>query len=197
MLDKKILIIGGGGIGSYLVAELNDVVAYEQISPYTKFCVADADIVELKQLRYQKFDEAGKNKAKSLKKMYDKILDIQAYDKRITREGQLIGFGIIILCVDNEKTRKLVMDYCYKTNKEFIDLRATGRRIFALPKQRLQKDSLKFVDEEDNREYSCQEKEDKEQGRIQLGNRIVARIGVQMLLNLLRGHSNKILSVVI
>ena len=129
--------------------------------------------------------------------MYDKILDIQAYDKRITREGQLVGFDIIILCVDNEKTRKLVMDYCYKTNKEFIDLRATGRRIFALPKQRLQKDSLKFVDEEDNREYSCQEKEDKEQGRIQLGNRIVARIGVQLLLNLLRGHSNKILSVVI
>ena len=196
--DQKILIIGAGGISSYFVAELNDLVRQMQICAYTKFTIADADIVELEQLRYQKFsiENAGDNKAKALKKNYPD-LGITAWDKRIESKKDLRAFDIIILCVDNEQTRQLVIEYCYKAGKEFLDLRATGRRIFALPKQRELKDSLKYVDVEDKREYSCQEKEDLVQGRIQLGNRIIARIGSQMLLNLLREHSNKIISVVI
>jgi len=46
---------------------------------------------------------------------------------------------------------------------------------------------MKYVDETDMGEYSCQEKEDIRLGKIQKGNKIIAMIGIQMLLNNLRG----------
>jgi len=66
-----------------------------------------------------------------------------------------------------------------------------------MPKSEYLKDNLKFIDESDTFQYSCQEKEDLESGTIQWGNRIVAHVGIQMLLNLVRGKGNKILNVVI
>lgn len=190
----KILQIGCGGIGSFLIPEIMECIEQEQIDADTIIDIADSDIAEIEQIKYQNFkiNEIGMNKALALGKRFE----VKAIAERVEKESQLKGYDIIILCVDNERTRELVISYCHKNNKEFLDLRATGRKIFVMPKTTLE-NNIKFVDSKDLNEYGCQDKTDLEKGLIQKGNKIVALIGVQMLLNLLRGHSNRTISVTI
>ena len=54
MEDKKILIVGAGGIGSWLCYFLHDLQEHDQLNN-TWITVADGDTVEKKNLRYQKF----------------------------------------------------------------------------------------------------------------------------------------------
>ncbi|MFC1588447.1 ThiF family adenylyltransferase [Planctomycetota bacterium] len=194
----RILQIGCGGIGSYLIQEISECIEQGQINPYTKITIADNDIAEIDQLKYQNFniDEVGQTKAKTLAIRYADS-GIQAINNRITKEEQLKNYDVIILCVDNERTREKVIQYCHKYGKEFIDLRATGRRLFAMPKEATLEMNMKYVDSQDMNEYSCQDQADLDKEFIQKGNKIVAMIGVQMLLNLLRGHNNKIISMVV
>jgi len=194
---QKILIIGCGGIGSYLIEHICDKMKKQQIDEYTKFEIADDDMVEIAQINYQNFkmQEIGMSKSKALAKRF-KDYGLWAIERRIDKDKWLEGYDLIILCVDNEKTRKMVIEYCHTNYTEFLDLRATGRKYFAMPKTNL-KENLKFIDSKDKKEYSCQEKEDLKKGLYQMGNEIVAKIGTQMLLNLLRGHSNRIINGVI
>ena len=76
-------------------------------------------------------------------------------------------------------------------------MRATGRKIFAMPKEHRLDDNLKFVDSKDLKEYGCQDKADLDMGRIQKGYKIVSMLGVQMLLNIIRGHNNRTISMVV
>jgi len=197
----KILQIGCGGIGSFYCEELYQCILQEQIPFGTEISIADSDIAEYEQMKYQNFSlkELGKNKAENLAKRFviDNAKVFTSIAKRITSENQLKGFEIIIMCVDNEPTRKMVIKYCHGNGIEFLDLRATGRRLFAMPKAVTFEENIKFVDCQDTIEYSCQEQKDREQGLIQKGNKIVALVGIQMTLNLLRGHRNRILNVVI
>ena len=197
MKINKVLIIGVGGIGSYLVEHICDKINNQQIDKYIKFEIADNDMVEIMQVDYQNFhlNEVGMSKSKALAKRF-KNNELVAIEKRVEIVKWLGGYDMIILCVDNHKTRKMVVEYCYKYGVEFLDLRATGRRFFAMPKTNLN-ENLKFIDSKDKKEYSCQEKEDLKKELYQMGNEIVAKIGTQMLLNLLRGHSNRIINGVI
>jgi len=195
----KVLIIGCGGIGSFLVRELADAIRWGQFEGVAD--LADPDVVEFRQLRYQNFTEAdvGRNKAEALAERYNRELGadvFRAVPTRIAKPSQLKGYDLVVLCVDNDPTRKLVIEHAHRNGVEFLDLRATGRRVFAVPKLTL-KENLKFVDAGDRAEYSCQEGADLKNGRINLGNRIVAVIGAQMLLNLTRGHKNRIVSLVV
>ncbi len=192
----KILICGAGGIGSWLIEEICLCIEQGQIDAFTEITLADNDMVELSQVKYQNFplEDAGKNKAKALASRFSDY-GIKASSKRIEKISQLKGFDIIVLCVDNQKARDLVIRYCHKNHKEFIDLRATGRTMFAMPKLKKLADNLKFVDAKDTKEYSCQEQADLDKGFIQKGNKVVAQLGNQMLLNLLRGHGNRMFSL--
>lgn len=197
--QMKILQIGAGGIGSFLAREVIECVEQEQIDSMIDYTIADDDLVEVNQITYQNFlfSDAGKNKAealaKRLKVFADGVAWITPIKRRIEKEAQLRGYNIIILCVDNNTVRRLVIDYCFKHNVEFLDLRAQGRNVFAMPK--IVK-SITFIDNDD-KTYSCQEPIDLKKGHIQKGNKIAATIGVQMLLNLLRGHTNRAINLVI
>ncbi|MFH2106504.1 MAG: ThiF family adenylyltransferase [Candidatus Micrarchaeota archaeon] len=187
----KILVVGAGGIGSWLVEEIAACMEQGQIDAFTEITVADNDIVEVEQVKYQNFqlEEAGMIKAKALAQRF-KAVGIKAKPERIEKESQLKGYDFIVMCVDNDITRELVIRHCHKEGTDFLDLRATGRHIFVMPKRSL-KQNLSFIDSQDKGEYSCQEEEDLEQGLVQKGNKIAAMIGLQMLLNSLRGHENK------
>jgi len=203
----KIILIGAGGVGAWFADELARQIENEQFEFDETIDIADPDIIELDQLRYQNFErsEIGENKANALAKRLNEMflnLDVdtdvfRAIPKRIEKERQLKGYDFFVLCVDNEATRDLVIRYCHRNGKEFIDLRATGRKIFAMPKLRTLEENLKFVDGADKEEYSCQNEKDLEKGRVQLGNKVVALIGVQMLMNFQRGHGNRIISTVV
>lgn len=188
MESSKVLVIGAGGIGSWLIQELAACIEQEQIFPNVQFCIADNDTAEMRQMKYQNFtkQDLGKNKAKALVSRFKK-LGFKSMQARIEHENQLDGYDVFLLCADNNIVRKLVFEYCHKNNKQFIDLRAEGRLVFAMPKSDLQRD-IGTLDLKDNASGSCQTREDLERGFIQKGNKISAMIGIQMLLNLLRNH---------
>jgi molybdopterin/thiamine biosynthesis adenylyltransferase len=194
----KILQIGVGGIGSNFIREVCECIEQELIGNFEDITIADSDIVELGQLKYQSFkvNEVGFNKSEVIAKRFAEF-GIKSIKERIVKEEQIKGFDLIILCVDNDKIREMVIKYAFKNGIEFLDLRATGRRVTALPKMGNVKDNLKYIDSNDTTEYSCQNAEDLEKGFIQKGNKIVALCGIQMLLNLMRGHNNKPISMVI
>jgi len=189
----KILIIGMGGEGSFLVKEIVECFDQEQMDPMVEITLADFDIVETKQclpLGYQNFSlkEAGKNKAEALSKRYEDYC-FNVLKTKIETAEQLKGTNLIILCVDNNKVRKLV----YESGIDYIDLRSTGRRVFCMPKNC---DEMKFLDD-DMKSYSCQEQSDLDKGFVQKGHKIASLIGIQMLLNHLRGHDNKTINLMI
>ncbi len=185
----NILIIGAGGIGSYIAEHIFENIEKAQLC--ANVTIADSDIVEADQIDYQNFtlNDVGKSKSKVIGKRYN----FNVIEKRINKPSQLKDFNMILLCVDNDKTREWVIKYCHKNKVEFIDLRATGRRIFAMPKTTL-KDNLRFVDD-DGKEYGCQDKADLDKGFVQMGNQVIAIWGCQMLLNYSRGHTNSKISM--
>ena len=65
---KKIMVIGAGGIGSFLIPLLNRVKEYE-------ITVWDNDIVEEKNLSYQDFnaEDVGKYKTDVMAMRYDTV----------------------------------------------------------------------------------------------------------------------------
>jgi molybdopterin/thiamine biosynthesis adenylyltransferase len=192
----RLLILGAGGIGSWFIEELCKSIDQEQIDPNIEITIADNDTVEVSQIRYQNFapEEAGLNKAQALAGRF-KAFGITAISKRIKTASQLKGYDFVVLCVDNDPTRELVINYAFSKNINFLDLRADGRRISAFPKMQLKEDNLKLVDVRDLTCYSCQDAASLRRGRIDKGNRIVGIIGMQMLLNHLRGLNNKIISL--
>ena len=118
---RKVLIIGVGGIGSYLTPLLHKTGLYD-------IHISDPDTVEVKNLSYQNFNTShiGAKKVRAL-------LDYDAIGSRkefpILTQDQLKGFDLIVCCADNLDVRRLVyrqgfQDDC--TNK-WLDLRAQGR----------------------------------------------------------------------
>ena len=159
-MNKKILIVGVGGIGSALISEIVECVKQEQISPEIEFDIADNDIVEIKNIKYQNFtaDDVGENKATCLANRYKNECWIEPINKRIETEKQLEGYDLIICCADNFVVRKLIFEYCHKNNVEFIDGRAEGRMIMVFPKMKglLLERSLETLDMKNNENLSCQ-----------------------------------------
>lgn len=192
----RILQIGAGGIGSYFTEEFCNAMYRCQIA--ADLVVADDDMVELEQIKYQNFsiDNIGANKAEALAYKF-KAFGVKAIKKKITRVMDLKDYDFIVLCVDNELARTMVVNHCFIHKKEFLDLRAEGRRISAFPKLARKEDNLAFIDQADSGSYSCQDKNSLKKGWIDLGNKTVAIIGVQMLLNSSRGLKNKPVNLVI
>ncbi len=186
----KILVIGCGGIGSFFMREWyqlfeNGVKGTEDIEVE----IVDGDEVEEKNLRYQNFEieELEMNKAEAISTRYG----FPFQNKYIESEDKLKGYDIIILAVDNGKLRKLVYEYVEDKNIYYIDLRSEGRAVsvFTTHKTNDLKYMMTTIDPEAP-STSCQLKFELDNGIIQVGNRIVANIGVQMLLNKLRDKQN-------
>lgn len=197
------MVIGLGGEGSWFVKELMRYIELGVIPADLNLLLVDGDMVEpknIKPFQYYDMEDIGQNKAKATYNKYkdqDYGLNLSFMPERIVCNNALDIDGTdrtYILCVDNDYTRKLVIDYCYKNNHQFIDMRCSGSRYLILPKT-TQEESDKFISEENfNKEYSCQEAEffvkaDKHT-KYQLGHRISSLIGLQMLLNIIRGKRN-------
>ena len=115
-MNRKILIIGVGGIGSFLVSTLDKVGIYN-------ISVADPDIVESKNLTYQNFSKGhvGQNKASVIMDSYDSVTSFSKYP--VLTAKQMQGYDLVICCVDNLGLRRTL----YNTSIKWLDLRAQGR----------------------------------------------------------------------
>ena len=186
----NVLIIGAGGIGSYLIEYITEFMIKGLIRfSNVNITVTDFDKVEFKNLDYQNFkiEDVGKHKVVALNRRFGGFVPLK---KRINSDKNLEGYDLILLCVDNDVVRNMVYEYCYKYSKEFIDIRSEGKKVFCLPKGVKILEDLKFIDLKDTNSYSCQEKKDLDSGQIQFTNRVAASIGFQMFLNHLRKVPN-------
>tara|TARA_R110001592_G_scaffold64636_1_gene198514 strand:- start:2500 stop:3093 length:594 start_codon:yes stop_codon:yes gene_type:complete len=124
---RKILIIGAGGIGSYLIDTLDNLTGNgTHDSGLYEITVSDPDTVETKNITYQRFsaDDVGKNKALVMKNRYNMVVSGSKYP--IMVEDQLTGYDLVVCCVDNLHTRRML----YRANVEeikWLDLRSQGR----------------------------------------------------------------------
>lgn len=185
---NKVLIIGAGGIGSFFIDHLYNAIMNDQIPIDIEFEIVDNDTVELKNIRYQNFkaNDVLKNKAKVMSKRYEFV----GYDRKIESEKDLEGYDAVIIAVDNSKARKLVYDYCYSNNKWFLDMRAEGRQIAVLTSDLDKKEAQGTLPKQVNDNGgSCQLKYEFDKGIIQYGNVIVSSMGIQTILNKLRGET--------
>ena len=114
-MTRKILVIGAGGIGSYLISFLDNLDLYE-------IQVNDDDKVETKNLTYQNFseEEVGQNKSMAMGK--HKCVSVSSPYPILTPQ-QLEGFDLVVCCVDNLSTRRML----YNSNVKWLDLRSQGR----------------------------------------------------------------------
>jgi len=188
----RTLIIGCGGIGSFLSEYLNTLIINDvQGTENLDITVVDDDIVEEKNVRYQNFPNPEDLKNPKAQVIGERYL-FNYKIKRITSDDDLKDYNLIVLAVDNGKVRKLVYEYCDK-NKDvkFIDLRSEGTAVafYTTHKDNTLDKMLNTIDP-DAPSTSCQLAFELAEGKIQQGNKIIASIGSQLILNELRGEPN-------
>jgi len=115
-MKRKVLVIGAGGIGSFLIPLLDKVELYD-------ITVADPDIVEKKNLPYQNFNSVNIGENKALVMEYNYKTTKKAIKFPILTEKQMKGYDLVICCVDNLSVRRTL----YNTTVKWLDLRAQGR----------------------------------------------------------------------
>ena len=113
---RKVLIIGTGGIGSFLIPLLDKTKLF-------RITANDPDIVETKNISYQNFDknEVEDKKVYALKERYKSITKADPY--LVLTESQIQGYDLVVCCADNLDVRRLL----YRSTVKWLDLRAQGR----------------------------------------------------------------------
>lgn len=116
----NIVQVGCGGTGSLLVPYIARVMnspGFENISSYT---LVDGDKVTSKNIQRQNFvnSDIGKFKAEVLAKRYSLALGVEiAYMPIYVAKKEILDkisqnrLGILVSCVDNNKTRKIIADW--------------------------------------------------------------------------------------
>ena len=115
---RKILIIGVGGIGSYLTPLLHKTGLYD-------IHISDPDSVEQKNLFYQNFNMLHLDKNK-----VDCIVEHDVIGSRkpfpILTQAQLKGYDLVVCCADNLDVRRLLYRQGFQEDckAKWLDLRA-------------------------------------------------------------------------
>ena len=172
-MRKKIMIIGAGGIGSFLVQFLTKLNIYE-------LTVYDSDKVEDKNLLYQNYNttHVGKKKVDAINSMFNGgWCATEPYD--VVMDRGLDKYDLIVCCVDNMSTRRML----YNSNmpKQWLDLRAQGRNA-VLVSSDIDKNKLDMLLVGDDGSYSCQAQEwDGSAEQVNQMNIVIAAMGSQWI----------------
>jgi molybdopterin/thiamine biosynthesis adenylyltransferase len=184
---KKIAIVGAGGINSWACKFLNELFNKLEDTEYI-VQVFDNDIVEEKNIlssnQNYDTDDLMEPKAESLASKYGFMHD-NCFITEENIDEKLGMFDDIILGVDNNKVRRLVYDYCISNNKYLLDMRAQGTQIaFYIIENNTEKtiahyDQKLFSNAEVmERKGSCQLQHDIDNDHIEMGNYIIACMGI-------------------
>lgn len=197
----KILLIGAGGIGSFFLRTLYNAIGAGQLPATTEITVYDPDTVEEKNIRYQDYalDDIGFDKVEAMNIRWG----VDGKCALVTPEVLNKEHADLVVCaVDNAQTRREVFAYWKRTGRYFIDMRAEGRVVsFFTPgdaaglvtseeRETRYKELMDTLASAEEGSGSCQRAVDMQAGIIQMGNQIVAPIGVQLVLNRTRGTNN-------
>ncbi len=169
-MKKKIMVIGAGGIGSFLIPLLDRVKEYH-------INVWDDDIVEKKNLSYQDYyaNDVGKHKTDVMAERYGSVY---SHPYRVLTKQQLKGYDLIICCVDNLELRRLL--YLVDTEKiKWLDLRAQARNGLLISFQE-NPDNFAILTNGPDGNFSCQGDEwDKSNAGVHFTHVAIAGMGAQ------------------
>ena len=166
---RKILIIGAGGIGSYLIQYLQKTGLYT-------IDVYDPDKVEKKNITYQNFKEqdVGLHKVSVIKRNNPSVKKAESY--LILTEGQISGYDLVVCCADNLVVRRLL----YLSDIKWLDLRAQGRNC-ALISHKMDKNLFDTVLTGPDGSFSCQGEWDGKVKGIHFMQVVAAGMGAQWI----------------
>jgi len=178
------LIIGAGGIGSYFIATIDNLIDNSQFDDNWQFTVVDDDDVELKNIRYQNFKpkNIGDKKVNALE---DKYINLE-YDVKRVNFNDLSDYDLIIICADNNIIRKEAWSNWIANKIPFIDSRSNGRAVGLYSS-----DTENYLEtiSDSNESFSCQFPYQLAKNEIELGNRIIAQVLAQATLNYSRRNT--------
>ncbi len=118
----KVLVVGAGGLGS-------PVLLYLAGAGVGTIGIVDADVVSLTNLQRQVLyteDEIGKSKVLCAKHRIEQLnadITINTYQLRLDEDNadEIISrYDLVLSCVDNFSTRKLLCNVCNKQDKILI-----------------------------------------------------------------------------
>ena len=166
---RRVMIIGAGGIGSYLIPLLDKTMVYDMT-------VMDPDNVEKKNLTYQNFKEKenGMNKASVMNWNYDSVKHFSPYP--VLTEKQIKSFDLVICCADNLDVRKML----YNSNVKWLDLRSQGRN-GALVSYDIDKNKIDTLLKGPEGSFSCQGDWNGEKEGIHFTHVAIAGMGAQWI----------------
>tara|TARA_R110000751_G_scaffold110082_7_gene207518 strand:- start:492 stop:1067 length:576 start_codon:yes stop_codon:yes gene_type:complete len=118
---RKVMIIGVGGIGSYLTSFLDRIGLYE-------ITIFDDDTLEEKNLTYQNYskEDIGFLKVNNLSKVLPSVKP-QPYLVLVPK--QLEQYDLVVCCADNLAVRRILYKQGFNDDAKFpwLDLRSQGR----------------------------------------------------------------------
>jgi molybdopterin/thiamine biosynthesis adenylyltransferase len=119
MGEINLKIIGIGGIGTILADSICRFLNYSDKVGFSRVTLVDGDEFEYKNLERQVFERFGNKASIKANELVDKFKNIvvTSIPQFVTEENidEIIkNEDIILLCVDNHKTRKLVSDHVTK-----------------------------------------------------------------------------------
>ena len=191
---KRILIVGVGGIGSYLVPMLAKTEQFD-------LHFADPDIVEEKNICYQNFEyiDVGKPKVSVMMRYTGPTM---ASQYEILTEMQIKDYDLVICCADNLSVRRLIYSQGFGDNckTKWLDLRAQGRNGALISYMIDPKLSNTFLTGPDG-SFSCQGEdfnETRDKKTIHWTHVAIAGIGAQWVMRLNNGeqtHDKMVINV--
>lgn len=116
---RDVIVVGCGGTGSYIIPHLARLVRQRVAAGKTlNLFLADGDVVEEKNLIRQNFisSDIGRNKAQVMAERYSAAFGITInYSNKYLEttaqlQRQISGVPLVVSCVDNLKSRKLLTD---------------------------------------------------------------------------------------
>lgn len=114
-MNPQFLIIGAGGVGSWLIHPLAATFRDSSIT------IMDGDILEEKNLDRQRFnqDQVGKNKAEALVELYP-WANLKAIPHYFHGDENVGDYSHILGCADNNEARLAILNSCDCFSKDAV-----------------------------------------------------------------------------
>ena len=190
--EKRLLLVGAGGIGTQLVELL--VAALRRVGLNGSITLMDGDIVEASNLGHQRYtaQDIGQAKVNCLAQRLDEEssgLRVFALNENLRTADQLNEADLVVVCVDRPEPRRLV----HALDIPWLDVRCSGDGWLVLSSQ----SSPALLEQltPDHEPMSCQVKGALEAGNLEFGFAVAAAFGAQWALQQWRGHQAPVQSM--